>query len=160
MDPFQSYDQQSIQEVITDLQLLLKKTKDNTMITGLNNAISKLNKLINNDPNIKSEEIKYQEGKYIGQVSNGLAEGRGKSIFNNGDIFTGFCKKGKAEGRGIKCWANGDRYEGEYKNDKKDGKGIYFYHNGDRYEGLWKCGGRSHTGSYLYKNGDVESTYY
>ena len=70
---------------------------------------------INNINNImNNQEIKYNNGsriKYIGQVLNGVPEGKG-----------------------IMYWDNGDRYEGEWKNDKKDGKGTYYYSNGERYE--------------------------
>ena len=43
----------------------------------------------------------HKEGKYIGQVVNGLAEGKGIAYFNNGDKYEGDCKNGKADGRGI-----------------------------------------------------------
>ena len=50
------------------------------------------------------------KGKYIGQLKEGIREGRG-TIY----------------------WENGDKYEGEWKNDKNHGKGIYYYNAGDRY---------------------------
>ena len=78
---------------------------------------------INNINNImNNQEIKYNNGsriKYIGQVLNGVPEGKG-----------------------IMYWDNGDRYEGEWKNDKKDGKGTYYYSNDERYEGDWVNGKR------------------
>ena len=65
--------------------------------------IQNFNKLQNNN----KQEIKYNDGKYIGQVVNGIKEGKG--------IF---------------YWNDGDKYEGEWKNDKQDGKGIYYWNNG------------------------------
>lgn len=53
---------------------------------------------------INNQEINYVNGKYIGQVVNGLAEGKG--IFYNN---------------------NGDRYEGYFLNDKPEGKGIMYF---------------------------------
>ena len=57
--------------------------------------------------NKNNQEIKYNNergrNKYIGQVLNGVPEGKG-----------------------IMYWNDGDRYEGEWKNDKKEGKGIYY----------------------------------
>ena len=55
--------------------------------------------------------------RYVGQVVNGLREGKG-----------------------ICYWENGDRYEGDYRNDNKEGKGIYYFDNGDRYEGDFRNG--------------------
>ena len=74
----------------------------------MNKRFDELN--INN--NIINKEIKYKDGRYVGQVVNGLREGKG--------IF---------------YWSSGSRYEGEWRNDKKEGKGIYHFNNGDRYEG-------------------------
>ena len=159
-------------EVVKDLSNLKNSTKDELIIKGLDDAINKINGFIetynqhlevvtktiespDNEGNQKfaplnivQEEIKYEEGKYVGQVANGLPEGKGESLFDNGDKYEGECKDGKAEGKGIKQWNNGDRYEGEYKKDRRDGKGIYLYHNGDRYEGEWDKGNRDRTGIY------------
>ena len=70
---------------------------------------------INNQQELKGIKNGYN-WRYIGQVVNGLREGKG-----------------------IYYWNNGDRYEGEWKNGKMEGKGIYYYNNepwkGDRYEG-------------------------
>jgi len=70
----------------------------------------KINNTINN------QEFQFPDGKYIGQVLNGLAEGKG--------IW--YCTKEPFVG---------DRYEGDYRNGKKEGKGIYYYNSGSRYEG-------------------------
>ena len=53
--------------------------------------------------NINNQEIRYKNGRYVGQVVNGLREGKG-----------------------IMYWNNGDRYEGEFRNGLKEGKGIYY----------------------------------
>ena len=75
---------------------------------------------INDNKNINSgefsiyivQELNYEYGKYIGNVKNGLREG--KRIMNlNHD----------------------DRYECDWKNGKAEGKGMYYYNDDDRYEG-------------------------
>ena len=48
---------------------------------------------------INNQEMKVINGRYIGQVVNGIAEGKG-----------------------IKYFDDGDRYEGDFRNDKKEGK--------------------------------------
>ena len=125
-------------EVVNNLTQLKNSTQDELMIKGLDDAINKINGFLgtynqqleeiskkiesaDNAVNIVKEEIKYEEGKYVGQVSNGLPEGKGESLFDNGDKYEGECKDGKAEGKGIKQWINGDKYEGEYKKDRRDG---------------------------------------
>jgi len=79
----------------------------------LRNEITKLyNKLKQEFSESKNniQEIKYSSDprnpinkriKYIGQVLNGVPEGKG-----------------------IMYWKNGERYEGKWKNDERDGKGI------------------------------------
>ena len=69
--------------------------------------------------NINKQELKFDDGKYIGQVVNGLVEG-------------------KWAWYGFKEPFIGDRYEGEWRNDKKEGKGIYYYKDGNIYEGDYR----------------------
>lgn len=42
-----------------------------------------------------------------------------------------------ANGRGRLIHADGDVYEGEWKDDKAHGKGFYNHTDGARYEGEW-----------------------
>ena len=127
--------------------------------------IQNLNNMINND-NI-SEIYKfaldnfYNENgeKYIGEIKNGLKDGKGILYYNKDDEkkrkkYEGEYKNGKREGKGIMYWNNGDRYEGEYKNGKKEGKRIYYQNNGNRYEGEYKNGKRERKGIMYWNNGD------
>ena len=67
-----------------------------------------------------NQEIKYNNkdsrNRYIGQVLNGVPDGKGIMYFNNGDRYEGEWKNNIKEGRGIYYWNNGDIYEGDYKN--------------------------------------------
>ena len=83
--------------------------------------------------NINKQELKFDDGKYIGEVVNGLAEGKG--------TWYGF---------------NGDRYEGEWRNDKNEGKGIYYFSNGGRMMGDYYNGNPIGKHVKLTKNGDVK----
>ena len=164
-------------EIVDDLQQLKSKSNDDLITEGLTNIINKINGIIDSNKKnleileslktqfsslyqkldelkVNTEELIYEDGRYVGQVVNGLAEGKGIAYFNNGDQYEGECSKGKAEGRGMKSWANGDKYEGDYRNDKKECKGIYYYNNGDKYEGDWKNGKREGKGIYYYNIGD------
>lgn len=43
----------------------------------------------------------------------------------------------KANGRGRLIHADGDVYEGDWKDDKAHGKGVYTHVDGSKYEGEW-----------------------
>ena len=109
-----------IGDIITKMNFIINENRKNTQLimnqfVSLQNQLAQMNKNIANlnINNINNQEIRYNDGtRYVGQVVNGLAEGKG-----------------------IIYYHDGDRYEGEWRNDKKDGKGIYYYLNGDRMMG-------------------------
>ena len=111
----------------------------NTINEDINKNNEKLKKLLNENNKLNeinevlNKEIKYDNGRYVGQVVNG-----------------------KMEGKGIRYWNDGDRYEGDFKNDKFEGKGIYYYNNGDRQMGDWKDGEEIGKHVILNKNGEVK----
>ena len=77
---------------------------------------------------------------YIGEMKNGLWEGKGLLYFQKNDEsnrkkYEGEFKNGKMEGKGKLYYNNGARYEGEFKNNYREGKGIIYYTNGNKYEG-------------------------
>ena len=192
--------------IVNDLNQLMNNVNDNLTIKRIGDIIIKLNSIINENKNyfesLKNdlskiyakmnknfEELKFNKdnnkellnhnGRYYGQVINGLPEGKGAMTYNDGDKYEGDWKNAKFEGRGIYTWNNGDRYigdfnnglkdgkgimywkdgdryEGSFRNDKKEGKGIYYYYNGTRYEGDWRNGKKEGKGIYYYYNGDRE----
>ena len=125
-------------EIVKELNQIKEDIDNNLTIQKLGNIIDKINYIINENKinfdliekdkpslnNKNNQEIKYDNGRYVGQVVNGLKEGKGIFYFNNGSRYEGEYKNDKREGKGIKYHKNGDRYEGEYKNDKPEGKGI------------------------------------
>ena len=149
-------------EIINDLNQVIKNSKEDLSIKILGNVINKINYIINENKknlqllrndisslcnqinkrfdkleinNINKQEIKYNDGsKYIGEVVNGLAEGKGIYYYNDGD-----------------------RYEGEWRNDKKEGKGIYYFNNGDRIMGDFSNDKPIGKHAMLTKNGEVKT---
>ena len=146
-------------EIINDLNQLMNYYKDNLSIKILGNVINKINYIINENKknlqllrndisslcnqinkrfdkleinNINKQEIKFKDGKYIGQVVNGLAEGKGTWYGDDGNRYEGDWRNDKPEGKGIYYYNNNDRYEGEWRNGKREGKGIYYYNNGKK----------------------------
>lgn len=99
--------------------------------------------------------IRYTNGVYVGEMSNGHWNGHGKFTWDNGDVYEGEWKDGKQNGYGKMTWANDDVYEGEWKNDMFDGHGIYTFANGNVYDGEWKDGKQNGYGKMTWANDDV-----
>ena len=175
-----------ISDVIIKMNFIInenKKTRELIMnqFTLLQNQISKLSQNLKINNINDRQELKFGIGRYVGQVVNGLKEGKGTVYFNDGDRyegdfrndkyegkgiyyynrepfkgerFEGDFRNGIAEGKGVYYYHNGDRYEGDYRNDKPEGKGIMYYHNGDRYEGDFRNDKREGKGIYYFHNGN------
>ena len=163
-------------ENINDLNQLMNYYKNNLSIKILGNIIDKINYIINenkknlqllrndisklsqkidnlNINNINKQKIKYY-GKYIGEVENGLPEGKGTWYGDNGNRYEGYWRNGIKEGKGIFYYNNGDRYEGDFRNGEKEGKGIYYYKSGNRYEGDNRNDKKEGKGIFYWNNGD------
>ena len=165
-------------EIIKDLNDLINSSHENLIIISLKNVVTKINGIINENKKnlelirndilslynqmnkrfdelkINEQELKYEDGKYIGQINNGLKEGKGIYYFNNGDRYEGEWKKDIKEGKGIYFYKSGNRYEGDYKNNKKEGKGIFYFNKGNRYEGDFKNDKFEGKGIKYFNNGD------
>ena len=169
-------------EIVNDLQQLMNSSKDNLVIKTLGLIINKMNYIIKENQknlelirkdilslhkrfdnlsikdNANIQELITEDGKYIGPVVNGLAEGRGvwfgtKEPFIN-DRYEGDFRNNKKEGKGIYYWNDGERYEGDVRNGKPEGKGVYFFANGNRYEGDFRNGKREGKGIFYFNSGD------
>ena len=100
-----------IGDIITKMNFIINENKKNTQLimkqfallrnqnAQVQNQLAQMNKNIANlnINNINNQEIRYNDGRYVGQVVNGLREGKG-----------------------IYYYPNGDRYEGEWRNDKRE----------------------------------------
>ncbi len=125
------------------------------------------------------QSLSLQEGQYVGDVKDGLPDGRGMLTYHpgserssyegtwlqgkfhgrgilrfaNGAEHQGQWENGLLHGRGIKVFSNGDRYEGGFLNDQYHGHGTLRWINGQVYEGGWKNGKRDGQGTYTWPNG-------
>ena len=144
-----------IADIITKMNFIINENRKNTQLimnqfallhnqnAQVQNQLAQMNKKFDklNINNINNQEIKYNNGdrlRYVGQVVNGLPEGKGIMYWNNGDRYEGDWRNDKREGKGIYYWNDGDIYEGDYKNGVREGKGIMYYNNGEKKEGIWK----------------------
>lgn len=113
-------------------------------------------KIYKGENNSNIQRINFNGGYYEGEVRNELYHGKGKIVFNNGDIKEGTFVNGKLNDRnGCYTWATGDKYVGEFKDGNISGFGEYFYKSGDRYRGSWCDDKRNGFGVYFYANGCI-----
>ena len=169
-------------EIVSVLQQLMNYSKDNLIIKKLGKIINKMNyiiienkknldlirddinKILNqmNDKNsvlkfndiMNNKELKYNNGRYVGQVVNGKKDGKGIYYYNEGDIYEGERRNGKKEGKGIYYLKDGERYEGDFRNGYFEGKGIYYYNSGNKYDGDWRNAQKEGNGIFYYNSGN------
>ena len=163
-----------IGDIITKMNFIINENRKNIQLimnqyASLQNQLAQMNKKFDklNINNINNQEIRYNDGRrlrYVGQVVNGLREGKGIMYWNDGDIYDGEWRNGDYEGKGIYYFNKepfkGDRYEGDWRNDKREGKGIYYYNNGDREMGDYYNGMPKGKFVMLTNNGEVKINNY
>ena len=148
-----------IMNQFTLLQNQMKQLSQKIDFNSFNTNTPKYSTQITNNINNQQELIAVN-GRYVGQVVNGLPEGKGIAYYNNGDRYEGDFRNGKKEGKGIMYYSDGDRYEGDWRNDKREGKGIYYYHNGDRMMGDYHNDKPTGKHVMLARNGEVKTYNY
>lgn len=77
----------------------------------------------------------YMRRVFEGGMLNGMAEGPGVVVYENGNRLEATFRYDLAEGQGRLLWATGARYEGEFRNGKRTGKGRETSPDGRIYEG-------------------------
>ena len=154
-----------ISDVIIKMNFIINENRKNhesimNQFSLLQNRFDQLSKKIDiNNINYNQELKGIKNGynwRYVGQVLNGLREGKGICYWEDGDRYEGDYKNDNKEGKGIYYSNNGDRYEGDWRNDKKEGKGIYYYHKGDRQMGDFYNDNPIRKHVMLTRNGEVK----
>lgn len=102
--------------------------------------------------------VYFEEGKYLGEIENGVPHGKGKMFWNDHSVYDGEWVAGLMEGTGTMTWPsgklyngnwlhgeingygemtdpNGTIYEGQFLNGKRHGRGVLTQFNGEKYEG-------------------------
>jgi len=100
-------------------------------------------------------EVTFPDGAiYRGAMRGSNLHGKGEYV-SKAFKYEGEFSEGLKQGQGVYVWDNGDRYDGRFSNDRPDGLGKYHFANGDSYEGEVKAGVIIGRGTYTAKNGDV-----
>ncbi len=92
--------------------------------------------------------------KYEGEFNEGLKQGRGVYVWDNGDRYEGLFAGDRPDGDGKYQFANGDRYEGQVSQGAINGRGVYVSRNGDTFEGPFASGKLNGVGVYRFASGD------
>ena len=109
-----------------------------------------------------SEGLKQGEGTYVwengdnyhGHFAADRPDGKGHYQFANGDTYDGDVQLGVIVGRGSYTTKSGDVFDGSFDNGKPNGVGVYRFASGDRYEGEMAAGVMQGRGRYYTKSGD------
>ena len=101
-----------IGDIITKMNFIINENRKNTQLimdqiallhnqnAQMQNQLAKMDKKFDklNINNINNQEIRYKNGnRYVGQVVNGLAEGKGIMYYHNGDRYEGDHRNGKQD---------------------------------------------------------------
>jgi hypothetical protein len=86
-------------------------------------------------------EIDFEDGsRYVGDVVNGVAHGRGKRVWPDGRRYDGDWHYGDRQGQGVFTWPGGATYRGRWHEDRWHGEGTYTKPDGATISGDWKNG--------------------
>ena len=152
-------------EIITELQQISNSSHENLTIKRIRDIIIKMNFIINeNRKNMGL--IMNQFTKLENQISQPSQNLKFNNINNQQELngenwrYIGQVVNGLREGKGIEYYISGNRYEGDWRNEKKEGKGVFYYNNGDRRMGDYSDD--KPIGKYvtLTKNGEVKTNNY
>ncbi|HET7400963.1 MAG TPA: caspase family protein [Usitatibacter sp.] len=100
-------------------------------------------------------EVTFPDGAiYRGGVQGARMHGKGEYIAKS-FRYSGEFRDGVKEGQGTYVWDNGNRYEGPFAHDQPNGFGKYTFANGDVYTGEMRDGALTGRGSYATRGGDV-----
>jgi hypothetical protein len=102
-----------------------------------------------------SGTFRYPNGsKYTGRFVNGMREGQGKLILQDGRVYEGPFTRNRMQGNsGTMVYTNGDKYIGQWANDQPNGTGTYYFKSKERYEGGFRDGDFDGQGTMHYPDG-------
>lgn len=91
--------------------------------------------------------------KYVGNWDYGQMHGQGTFTWSNGAVYKGSFHKGVRQGTGRYTFASGAWYEGDFVGGKFHGQGTYHWTSGDVYVGQWKDDVRTGRGKLTFADG-------
>jgi hypothetical protein len=95
-----------------------------------------------------------KDGKYLGEIKNGIPNGQGTYTKPDGSNYVGEFKDGKEHGQGTQTSLDGrTKYVGEWKDGKTNGQGTLKFLDGSNYVGEFKDGEIDGQGTFTHPDG-------
>ena len=85
----------------------------------------------------------------------GQFHGKGRLVWQNGDVYEGEFELGNRHGSGSYRWSDGRQYTGDFVQNVREGQGRLLYKNSDFYEGGFYQGQRHGNGRFMFANGSM-----
>ena len=79
-------------------------------------------------------------GYYTGYLKEGVIDGQGKMVWDNGDVYEGGWSYATYHGQGTLVWASGGKYTGDFYKGAMHGYGTFVSASGDVFTGRWENG--------------------
>lgn len=111
--------------------------------------------------NKQASNKNYKKDKYVGDMKDNRAHGKGKLVYSVKDkagrvSYKGFFVHGQKQGEGMMTWRDGRTYMGAWWADEMHGRGTMLYdaESAHSYEGEWMSGKRHGMGQMKYAADD------
>ena len=115
---------------------LYSQTKTVTLYISMSDYHSGLNW---NSSVWKIRSSKSSDYTYVGEINNGLPNGKGVFSYPYRDTkYVGEFKDGYPHGQGTFTFSGGSKHVGEFKNGEPNGQGTWTYDDGRVLSGIWK----------------------
>lgn len=135
-----------------------EKEELNQKIAELNDEIKEKNRALNRKEKVQVISFRNDKGNlihYLGEISEGKANGGGVGIWDTGGLYKGNWKDNQRHGEGTYTWKDGHKYEGNFVEGVREGQGTYYWSSGEKYEGEWKNNMRNGQGVLYDKDNNV-----
>jgi hypothetical protein len=144
-----------------DSLLFIEKERQeelNEQIAALKEDISKKSEALNRKEKVKVISFRNEKGNlihYLGEISEGKANGGGVGIWDTGGLYKGNWKDNLRHGEGVYTWKDGHKYEGNFVEGVREGQGTYYWSSGEKYVGEWKNNMRNGQGTLYDRDNNI-----
>ena len=97
--------------------------------------------------------FEWDSSTYYGDVTDGIANGAGYIVWDNGERYVGDWVWNDMTGYGTYIWPDGECYTGSYQDDLFHGAGTFSWADGESYTGAYVRDERTGTGTYTWADG-------
>jgi len=127
-------------------------------IAELNEEVKEKNRALNRKEKVQVISFRNEKGNlihYLGEISDGMANGGGVGIWDTGGLYKGNWKDNQRHGEGTYTWKDGHKYEGNFVEGVREGQGTYYWSSGEKYVGEWKNNMRNGQGTLYDRDNNI-----